>query len=236
MFEGFKRNSLIFGESGMEILKNSSVAVIGIGGVGSYVAEALARSGIGRLILVDYDIIDITNVNRQIHATMKTVGKIKVDAMKERLISINPNLIVDAYREKVSEDNKEFLFCHNLDYIADAIDDVSGKVTLIREAKERNIKIISSMGTGNKVNPLDFKVAKIKNTKNCPLSRAMRKRLREIGIDDLKVVYSEELNDYKFSNPVGSTSFVPSVAGLVIASEIVKDLLNGGRDGTGRSS
>jgi len=236
MFEGFRRNCLLYGEEGIEIFKNSSVAVIGIGGVGSYVAEALGRSGIGRLILVDYDIIDITNINRQIHATMETVGRSKVDIMKERLITINPDLRVESYKEKFSEENKDFLFENQVDYIADAIDDVKGKVTLIKEAKERGIKIISSMGTGNKLNPLDFKVAKIKDTKNCPLSRVMRKNLREIGIEDLKVVYSEEINDYKFSKPVGSTSFVPPVAGLIIASEIIKDLLEGGRDGTDRNS
>lgn len=228
----FMRSELLLGSKGMDKLSKSTVAVFGIGGVGSFAAEALVRTGLGRIILIDYDTIDITNINRQIHATRKTVGLSKVEVMKERILEINPDIDIVIHKKKYDIETKEELFLENYDYVIDAIDMVSSKINLILECKGRNIPIISSMGAGNKLNPTMFKVGDIYSTKICPLARVVRRELRKKGIKDLKVVYSEEiplivnleLKDLRKAVP-GSIGFVPPVVGLIIASEVVKDIV-----------
>jgi len=231
MTSPFLRTEYLLGKEAMERLKNSSVAVFGIGGVGSFAVEALVRSGIGNIYLIDYDIIDITNINRQIHATSKTVGLPKVEVMKERILEINPDLNVTIFKEKYNSETKDLLLSHKYDYVIDAIDMVSSKIDLIVECKKRNIPIISSMGAGNKLNPTMFKVGDIYSTKICPLAKVMRYELRKRNIKDLKVVWSEEvpkpvnLEKESLRKAVpGSVGFVPSVVGLIIASEVIKDI------------
>lgn len=232
MKNSFQRSELLIGPDGMEKLKNSHIAVFGVGGVGSYAIEALARSGIGRITMVDYDIIDVTNINRQVHATFDTIDMYKVDAMKDRLLAINPNIEAYIYKEKYNKDTKGRLISGNYDYVVDAVDMVSSKIDLIKECKDRNIQIISSMGAGNKLNPTMLKVADIHDTKICPLAKVMRKELRRRSIKGVKVVYSEEFpllvnlekEDLRKAIP-GSSSFVPPAAGLIIASEVVKDIV-----------
>ena len=228
MLNQFSRTELLIGEEGIEKLQNSKVAVFGIGGVGSFVVEGLARAGIGKLLLVDNDTIDITNINRQIHANINTVGKNKVDVMKERILSINPEVEVDVSTEFFMPGSK--LLDNSLGYIVDAIDTVTGKIELVCKANELNIPIISAMGTGNKLDPTKFEVADIYKTSVCPLAKVMRKELRSRGIEKLKVVYSKEEpikpNDGDYKTPA-SISFVPSVAGLIIAGEVIKDIING---------
>ncbi len=228
----FERTEIIIGKESMEILSNSTVAIFGVGGVGSFAAEALVRSGIGKIILIDYDIIDITNINRQIHATSKTVGEFKVEAMKERLLDINPDLDVIFHKEKYNHDTKGYLISERYDYVIDAIDMVTSKIDLIVTCKSMNIPIISAMGAGNKLSPTRFKVGDIYNTSICPLAKVMRRELRKRAILDLKVVWSDEvplkvnLESEALRKAVpGSISFVPSTVGLIIASEIVKDLI-----------
>ncbi|MCR3956568.1 MAG: tRNA threonylcarbamoyladenosine dehydratase [Gudongella sp.] len=231
MISRFERSAYLLGEDAMRKLNRATVAVFGVGGVGSYAAEALARTGIGKLVLVDYDIIDITNINRQVHATTGTVGLPKVDVMKKRLLEINPDLQIVVFNEKYSADTREKLISGEYDYIVDAIDMISSKIDLIFSAKSKGIPIISSMGAGNKLNPTDFKVADIYDTKICPLARVMRQELRKRGIESLKVVYSEEdplkvnLGEKNRRKAVpGSVGFVPPVVGLIIASEVIKDI------------
>lgn len=228
MYEGFSREERLIGKENLEKLNKSKVAVFGIGGVGSFVVEGLARAGIGKLLLVDNDTIDITNINRQIHANINTVGKNKVDVMKERILSINPEAEVDVSTEFFMPGSK--LLDNSLGYIVDAIDTVTGKIELVCKANELNIPIISAMGTGNKLDPTKFEVADIYKTSVCPLAKVMRKELRLKGIPKLKVVYSKEEplkpNDGDYKTPA-SISFVPSVAGLIIAGEVVKDIING---------
>ncbi len=232
MIDQFARTELLLGPEGMRKLKESSVAVFGIGGVGSYAAEVLIRSGIGEIILIDYDIIDITNINRQVHATRKTVGMFKVEAMKERLLDINPDAKIIVHKEKYNKETKEKLINSKYDYVIDAIDMISSKIDLILECKERGIPIISSMGAGNKLNPTMFQVGDIYSTKICPLAKVMRKELRRRGIKELKVVWSEEVPrkinleivDLRKAIP-GSIGFVPSVVGLIIGSEVIKDVI-----------
>ena len=232
MNKSFERSELLLTSEGMEKLANSTVAVFGIGGVGSYAVEALVRSGIGRIIMIDYDTIDRTNINRQIHADENTIGLYKVDVMRERVLNINPDLQVEVFREKYSKDTKDILLREDYDYVVDAIDMVSSKINLVMESKARGIDIISSMGAGNKLNPTMFKVDDIYNTTVCPLARVMRRELKRRGVDSLKVVYSDEFpllvnyekEDLRKAVP-GSVSFVPPVAGLIIASEIVKDIV-----------
>ena len=237
----FSRTEMLIGSEGLEKLRNSKVAVFGIGGVGTYVVEALARCSIGELILIDDDDISLTNVNRQIHATLDTVGQAKVDAMRKRILSINKDAVVTTYKELYNSDSSDRLLSDEYSYVVDAIDMVSSKIDLIERCNNRNIPIISSMGAGNKLNPTMFEVDDIYNTSVCPLAKVMRKELRNRGIDSLKVVYSKEkpikpniesINNYddhielaKMSRIPGSISFVPSVVGLIIASEVVKDLL-----------
>ena len=228
MYEGFSREERLIGKENVEKLNKSKVAVFGIGGVGSFVVEGLARAGIGKFLLVDNDTVDITNINRQIHANITTIGKNKVDVMKERILNINPQAEVDISTEFFMPGSK--LVDNSLDYIVDAIDTVTGKIELVCRANELNIPIISAMGTGNKLDPTKFEVADIYKTSVCPLAKVMRKELRARGIEKLKVVYSKEEpikpNDGDYKTPA-SISFVPSVAGLIIAGEVIKDIING---------
>ena len=218
-----ERTELLIGKEGLKKLEQAKVLVVGIGGVGSFVVEALARAGVMHLQLVDNDKIDVTNINRQIHALTNTVGKSKVEVMKERVLQINPEIKVEAIDQFFDQKNGKVLLDNSLSYIVDAIDTVSSKIDLICMAKEKNIPIISCMGTGNKLDPTKFKVTDIYKTKVCPLAKIMRKKLKERGIKDLKVLYSEE-EPIKNKIP-GSISFVPSVAGLIIAGEVIKDIL-----------
>ena len=238
----FSRTELLLGKEGMEVLKRSKVAIFGIGGVGSFAAEALVRSGLGKVVIIDYDIIDISNINRQIHATSKTVGLPKVEVMKNRLLEINPKLDIIAIKGIYNNDTKEKLLSKDYDYVIDAIDMVSAKLSLIESCTSLNIPIISCMGAGNKLNPTMLQVGDIYSTHTCPLAKVMRNELRKRDIKKLKVVWSSEkpikvnLEKEGTRKAVpGSVSFVPSVAGLILASEVVKDLLNGGgMDGTTR--
>lgn len=231
MNNAFIRSSYLLGSEGMERLGNSKVAIFGIGGVGSYAAEALARTGIGSLILIDYDTIDVTNINRQIHATSKTVGLPKVDVMRDRLLEINPGLIIEAIQKRYTKDTRQEFLDPSFDYIIDAIDMVSSKIDLVTSSLEMGIPIISSMGAGNKLDPTAFLVSDIYNTRVCPLARVMRNELRKRGVKALKVVYSPEepidvnLGDIDRRKAIpGSVSFVPSVAGLILAGEVIKDI------------
>ena len=220
----FSRTELLVGAEGIEKLKKSRVAVFGIGGVGSYVVEALARSGVGTLDLIDHDKVSLTNLNRQIIATHSTIGRYKVDVAKERILDINPEAVVYPYKTFfMPETAAEFNF-YAYDYVVDAIDTVTGKIQLVMQADASHTPIISSMGAGNKMNPAAFKVADIYRTSVCPLAKVMRRELKNRGIKQLKVVYSEEVPVTKERIP-GSNAFVPSVAGLIIAGEVVKDLL-----------
>lgn len=227
MYEGFSREERLIGKENLEKLTKAKVAVFGIGGVGSFVVEGLARAGIGKFLLVDNDTIDITNINRQIHANITNVGKNKVDVMKERILSINPEVEVDVSTEFFMPGSE--LLDNSLDYIVDAIDTVTGKIELVCRANDLNIPIISAMGTGNKLDPTKFEVTDIYKTSVCPLAKVMRKELRSRGIQKLKVVYSKEEpikpNNGDYKTPA-SISFVPSVAGLIIAGEVIKDLIN----------
>lgn len=232
----FDRTEILLGKENMKILSNSSAAVFGVGGVGSFATEALARAGIGKLILIDYDIIDITNINRQIHATTKTIGKSKVEVMKDRLLDINPDLEVIAYREMYNQDTKDLLINENYDYVIDAIDMVSAKIDLIVTCKAKGIPIISAMGAGNKVSPTSFRVGDIYETSICPLAKVMRRELKRRNVKDLKVVWSDEIplkinleSDSLRKAIPGSISFVPSTEGLIIASVVIKDLIQWGR-------
>lgn len=223
------RTEYLIGKDQVEKLKTAHVAVFGLGGVGSYTVEALARSGIGHLTLVDKDVVDITNINRQLIADTTTIGKPKVDVAKERLLKINPNLEITTYQIFYDSTKTTELFSNSYDYIVDAIDTVSSKLSLVEEAYKRHIPIISCMGTGNKLDPTMFEVADITKTSVCPLAKVMRKELKERGIPHLKVVYSKEIPhrfDEENKQTPASISFVPSVAGLILAGEVVKDLIN----------
>ena len=229
----FCRTELLVGEEGIAKLHNSKVIVFGIGGVGSFVVEALTRAGVGYLILVDNDTICISNINRQIHARQSTIGMIKVEAMKERVISINPNCNVEAKQVFITADNISEIIPSDVDYVVDAIDTVTSKLALAEHCYKNNINIISSMGTGNKIDPTQFRVSDVFKTKVCPLAKVMRYELRKRGVKKLKVVYSEEMPmtpdkgravpSQKRQTP-GSISFVPPVAGMIIGGEVIKDL------------
>ena len=248
MLNQFSRTQLIFGKENMEKLSNARVAVFGIGGVGGYTVEALARSGVGTLDLIDDDKICLTNLNRQILATRKTVGKYKVDVAAERIHDINPDCVVNCYKTFYMPDTAEQFDFSQYDYVVDAIDTVTGKIMLVEQAKKSNTPVISSMGAGNKVNPAAFEVADIYETSVCPLAKVMRRELKKRGIKKLKVVYSKEKpirpeEDLEIScrthcicppgtertctvrrDIPGSNAFVPSVVGLIIAGEVVKDI------------
>jgi len=229
----FSRTELIIGSENLKRLYNAKVAIFGIGGVGSFAAEGLARCGIGKLILVDYDNICITNLNRQIHALRSTVGKAKVNVMKERILDINPDAEVEAYQMMYTKEVSERLLSQEYDYVVDAIDMVSAKIDLIEQCYALGIPVISSMGAGNKLDPTKLTIADIYQTSICPLAKIVRKELRKRGIPSLKVVYSKEqpikpdarLGTEEGKRVPGSISFVPSVAGLMIASAVVNDLI-----------
>ena len=240
MPDKFTRTKMLFGSAAIEKLKNSRVAVFGIGGVGGYTVEALTRSGIGNLDLFDNDKISVTNINRQIYATTKTIGFDKVDIAKERILEINPDCVVNIYKLFFLPETSGEVDFEKYDYIVDAIDTISGKIELIMQAKKYNIPIINSMGAGNKIDPTGFEVVDIYDTKICPLARIMRRELKKRGIEKLKVVYSKEppLVPFNFESETeesketkkrqipGSNAFVPPVAGLIIAGEVIKDLIN----------
>lgn len=238
----FSRTELLFGKKAMEKFAGSRVAVFGIGGVGGYTTEALVRSGIGEIDLIDSDRVSLTNLNRQIIALRSTVGKYKVDVMQERIMDINPDIKVHVHKCFYLPETKDQFDFSKYDYVVDAVDTVTAKIQLVMEAKEAGVPIISSMGAGNKLDPAAFQVADIYKTSVCPLAKVMRRELKSRGIKKLKVVYSQELpikpdpeaisayqaektpeESRKRSIP-GSAAFVPSVAGLIIAGEVLKDL------------
>ena len=250
MLNQFSRTQLLLGKEAMNKLSSSRVAVFGIGGVGGYTVEALVRSGIGTIDLIDDDKVCLTNINRQIYATRKTVGSYKVDIAKERILEINPNTVVNTYKTFYMPETAEQFDFSSYDYIVDAIDTVTGKIELAVNASAFGTPIISSMGAGNKMDPTAFEVADIYKTSVCPLAKVMRRELKKRGIQGLKVVYSKEIplspiDDMSISckkncicppgtkrkctqrrQVPGSNSFVPSVVGLIIAGEVIKDLIN----------
>ena len=252
MLNQFSRTQLLLGQEGMEKLYRARVAVFGIGGVGGYTVEALARSGVGTLDLIDDDKVCLTNLNRQIFATRKTVGQYKVDVAQQRILEINPKAVVHTYKTFYAPQTAELFDFSQYDYVVDAIDTVTGKLELVEQAEKAGVPIISSMGAGNKLDPTAFEVADIYETSVCPLARVMRKELKKRGIEKLKVVYSKEppmtpLDDMSIScrancicppgtarkctqrrQVPGSNAFVPSVVGLIIAGEVVKDLTGAG--------
>ena len=229
----FQRTELLIGSENLEKLKKSNVIVFGLGGVGGATVEALVRAGIGNLSIVDFDIIDITNLNRQLVATQSVVGKPKVEAARERILAIRSDINLTVYQEKFLKENSDLFFKDKTyDYIVDAIDLVTPKLDLIELATNLKIPIISSMGTGNKINPVMFEVADIKKTSVCPLAKVVRRELKKRRINKLKVVYSKEEPRKPFnengsrekSKNVGSISFVPPVVGMILASEVIKDI------------
>ena len=234
MLEQFSRTQLLIGEEGLKKLQNSRIAVFGIGGVGGYVVEALARSGIGAIDLIDNDDVCISNLNRQIIALHSTVGKTKVDAAEERLKDINPDIKVKKFKTFYTPETKNLFDFTKYDYVVDAIDTVVGKLSLIEETKRAGVPIICAMGAGNKHNPAAFEVADISKTSVCPLARVIRQELKKRKISKVKVVYSKEVpikpaesNEETIKHQIpGSTAFVPPVVGLIIAGEVVKDLVN----------
>lgn len=232
MNEQFSRSELIFGEEAMERLARSRVAVFGVGGVGGYVVEALARSGIGALDIIDNDTVALTNLNRQIIALHSTIGEYKVDVAARRVLDINPDIKIKAYRNFFTPETADEFDFSEYDYVVDAIDTVTGKIELVMKAQEANVPIICSMGAGNKLDPTAFEVADIYKTSVCPLARVMRNELKKRGVKHLKCVYSKEMPisprptdeiSGKRQTP-GSCAFVPSVVGLIIAGEVVKQL------------
>lgn len=249
MLTQFSRTELLLGKEGMERLKNARVAVFGVGGVGGYVCEALVRSGVGSFDLIDDDKVCLTNLNRQIIATRSTVGKYKVDVMKERMLDINPDVQVETYKCFFLPENADDFPFAEYDYVVDAVDTVTAKIELVMKCQSMGVPIISSMGAGNKLNASAFQVADIYKTKMCPLAKVMRRELKKRGVKKLKVVYSEEkptrpIEDMAIScrthcicppgaahkcterrDIPGSVAFVPSVAGLIVAGEVVKDLV-----------
>lgn len=225
----FSRTELLLGAEGVEKLRRATVAVFGIGGVGGYVVEALARSGVGHLHLIDHDTVSVSNLNRQIIATVNTIGRYKVDAAKERVMEINPEAEVCTHKTfYVPETEEEFDFT-GFDYVVDAIDTVTGKLALIMQAERAGVPVISSMGAGNKLDASAFEVADIYQTSVCPLAKVMRRELKKRGVRKLKVVYSKE-QPVTNSRPPGSNAFVPAAAGLILAGEVVKDLAGAGKE------
>ncbi len=248
MLNQFSRTQLLLGEEAMDKLRNSRVAIFGVGGVGGYVCEALVRSGVGNFDLIDDDKVCLTNINRQIIATRKTVGKYKVEVMKERMLEINPDVTVNTHKCFFLPENADEFPFEEYDYVVDAVDTVTAKIELVMKCQEKGVRIISSMGAGNKLDASAFRVADVFKTKMCPLAKVMRHELKKRGVKKLKVVYSEEkptrpLEDMSIScrtncicppgaerkcterrDIPGSVAFVPSVAGLIIAGEVIKDL------------
>jgi len=242
----FSRTELVIGKEGLALLKRSTVAVVGLGGVGSWAAEALARAGVGHLVLIDDDSVCVTNINRQVIATLGSIGRPKVDAMRDRILDINPEAQVDAMEARFGPDSADRLIGPGLDYIVDAIDSISSKVALILRARELGVPIVSSMGTGNKLDPARLEIADISETSVCPLARVMRRELRKRGVESLKVIYSREEPVHAYEelpcrdspetgndapgkarrSVPGSISFVPPVAGLIAASVVVRGILD----------
>lgn len=223
----FTRTETLIGKEALEKLRSSYVAIFGVGGVGGYVAEALARAGIEKFDLIDNDTVNITNVNRQIIALHSTIGRDKVEVAKERILDINPNAKIKTYKTFFTPENSAEFDFTKYDYIVDAIDSVSGKIELVLKAQEVNVPIISSMGAGNKLNPVMFEIADIYKTSVCPLAKVMRQELKKRGVKKLKVVYSKEMPIKQNGQRIpASISFVPSAVGLIMASVVVKDLIN----------
>ena len=249
MLNQFSRTELLIKEDGIQKLQKAKVAIFGIGGVGSFAVEGLVRSGIGNFILVDDDKICLTNLNRQIIATRKTIGKYKVDVMEERILEINPDAKIQTYQEFYMPNSKTNIITEDIDYVIDCVDTVTAKIEIVKRCKELDIPIISALGTGNKLDPSRFEITDIYKTSICPLAKVMRKELRKRNIDSLKVIYSKEepieIDEYSNSscktncicppgtkrkctirNQVpGSISFVPSVAGLMIAGEVIREII-----------
>ena len=249
MLNQFSRTELLIKEDGIQKLQKAKVAIFGIGGVGSFAVEGLVRSGIGNFILVDDDKICLTNLNRQIIATRKTIGKYKVDVMEERILEINPDAKIQTYQEFYMPNSKTNIITEDIDYVIDCVDTVTAKIEIVKRCKELDIPIISAMGTGNKLDPSRFEITDIYKTSICPLAKVMRKELRKRNLDSLKVIYSKEepieIDEYSNSscktncicppgtkrkctirNQVpGSISFVPSVAGLMIAGEVIREII-----------
>ena len=234
IMDQFSRTEMLIGKENLQKLKESRIAIFGIGGVGSYVAEGLARCGIGNFVLVDNDKVSETNINRQIIATTKTIDKYKVDLMKQRVLDINPEAKVETYRTFYVPGSEEQILDNSINYIIDAIDTVTSKIYLVEQAEKLNIPIISSMGTGNKLDPTKFEITDVYKTSVCPLAKVMRKELKARNIKQLKVLYSKEetikskqdIEEHINKKHIpGSISFVPSVAGLIISGEVVKDLI-----------
>lgn len=228
----FSRTELLLGKEGVDKLKNARVAVFGVGGVGGYVVEALVRSGVGSLALIDKDVVSESNINRQIIALHSTVGQFKTEVAARRAIDINPNVIINVHNVFYLPENAQDFDFSQYDYVVDAIDTVSGKIALIEQAKANNVPIISSMGAGNKLDPTAFEVSDITKTSVCPLARVMRRELKKRGIEHVKVVYSKEeplvtgeKDEESGKSVPGSVAFVPSVVGLIIAGEVIKDLI-----------
>ena len=226
--EQFSRSNLLIKEESTNKLSTKTILLCGVGGVGSYVFEALVRMGIGTIIIVDHDKVAVSNINRQIIATHSTVGKNKVDVAKERALDINPNIKVHPYNIFINDETIDTLFSQQIDYIVDAIDTVSAKLLLIEKAKELNIPIISSMGTGNKLDASKLKITDISKTEYCPLAKVMRYELRKRNIKHLTVLTSSEIPikiDTKDSKLIGSVAYVPSVGGLLISQKVIHDLI-----------
>lgn len=239
MLHAFQRTEMLLGSEALETLKNSTVAIFGVGGVGSYTAEALARTGVGHLVLIDSDTVCVSNINRQVHATTETVGRPKVEVMKERIALINPDAKVTTYQMLYNAETAESMLSEEYDYVVDAIDMVTSKIDLVVRCKEKNIPIISAMGAANKMDPTRLEVSDIYKTSVCPLAKVMRQELKKRRVKKLKVVYSKETPLKPLQPEPGeipasgwtrrqipaSVAFVPSVSGLIIAGEIVKELI-----------
>lgn len=221
----FSRTERLIGKDALLKLKSSNIIVFGLGGVGSYTVEALVRSGVGKITVVDKDEVDITNINRQLYALHSTVGKPKAEVAKERILDINPECEVTAIRKMYLPENADEFNLQSFDYIIDAVDCVTAKISLAEKAQDLKIPIISSMGTGNKLDPTQFKISDIYKTSVCPLCRVMRTQLKKRGVKKLKVLYSEEISITDGERTPASISFVPSVAGLIIAGEVIKDII-----------
>lgn len=224
--EQFSRTSLLIGEENLKKLNSAKIIVFGVGGVGSFVVESLVRSGIGNISIVDFDVVDVTNINRQILALHSTIGKKKVDVMKERIQDINPNAIINTYDTFISNETIDMFDLSDYDYAIDCIDNVTGKLLIIEKCINNNTKIISSLGTANKLDPSKLTITDISKTNTCPLAKVVRLELRKRGINHLNVLFSSELPIKNDTNVLGSISFVPSTGGLLISSKVISDLIN----------
>ena len=221
------RTELLIGKENIDKISKSKIIIYGIGGVGSYVVEGLVRAGVENIVLVDNDVISPSNLNRQIHATISNIGRLKVECMKERILLINSKAKIETYVPQNMEIEEELLIDNTINYVVDSVDTVSTKLKLIQKEKKQNVPIISCMGTGNKLDPTKFEISDIYKTSVCPLAKVMRKELRKRNIKDLKVLYSKEepIKHEKESRTPASISFVPSVAGMIIAGAVVKDII-----------